>query len=156
MPNPMSMRWCRLYKGTPAEHSLEDAVAKIGVPYRTQFPGFLYGTRYFCDFYLPTLKLVIEVDDPSHLKHDKMLADAERTSDLEAKYGVQVVRCTNDEALQDPHGTVRRLMRQAGFDRELPSTPRLASSLPEVRKAPQKARREAVHEQRERKRHRGE
>jgi very-short-patch-repair endonuclease len=146
----MSMRWCRLYRGTAAEHSLEDAVAAIGVPYRTQFPGFLYGSRYFCDFYLPTLKLVIEVDDPSHKKPDKMLADAERTLILESEWGVTVVRCTNEEALNDPYGTVKRLLKQARL--ELTSTPTLAASLPEPKKAPQKARRESIREQRQYKR----
>ncbi len=155
MAFPMPMRWGRLYKGTPAELSLEDAVATLGVPYRTQFPGYLYGLRYFPDFFLPTLGLVIEVDDPGHFKPEKMLEDAERTAELET-HGWKVVRCTNAEALSDPHGTVKRLMYQAGYKLPLDiRTPSLASSLPVPKKAPQKNRREAASQARQAKRTKG-
>jgi len=141
MPNPMSMRWCRLYKGTAAELALEDAVAALGVPYRNNFPGFLYGVRYFADFYLPTLRLVIEVDDPSHDKLEKMESDAQRTADLAAAWGVRVVRCKNEEAINDPKGTVERLMREAGCSFE--RLPKMSEALPTPKKAPQKIKREA-------------
>lgn len=143
MPNPMSMRWCRLYKGTAAELALEDAVAALGVPYRNNFPGFLYGVRYFADFYLPTLRLVIEVDDPSHDKLEKMESDAQRTADLAAAWGVRVVRCKNEEALNDPHGTVRRLVAEAGYVGVPAHLPKMSQALPTPRKAPQKIKREA-------------
>lgn len=142
--NPMSARWCRLYKGTESELSLEDAVASLGVPYRTQFPCFLYGLRYFLDFYLPTLGVVIEVDDPSHDRLEKVEADAERTAALEKEWGVRVLRCTNDEALNDPHGTVKGLMKRAGIDPSQFRANRLAEHLPQPKRAPQKARRESV------------
>ncbi len=152
----MAMRWARLYKGTPAELVLEEAIAALGIPYRTQFPGYLYGLRFFPDFYLPTLGLVIEVDDRSHLKAEKVEADAERTAELHREWGVQVVRCTNDEALADPHGTVKRLIRQAGHDLTDIRTPSLASSLPVPKKAPQKNRRESLSQARQAKRQRKE
>lgn len=140
MPNIMSMRWGKLYRGTAAELSLEDAVASLGVPYRTQFPGYLYGFRYFPDFLLPTLGLVIEVDDPSHSKADKIEADAERTEAL-GRLGFQVVRCTNDEALNDPLGTVRAMLSSVGM---WPPVGRgsVRSTLPKPGKCPQKVRRE--------------
>lgn len=109
----MASRWCIFYKGTPAEKALEDAIAAAGVPYRPQFPCFLYGLRFFPDFVLPTLQLVIEVDDDSHKK--KTAADEERSAALKERYGWDVVRCTNAEALSDPHGTVRRLLTDAGY-----------------------------------------
>lgn len=143
--NPMSARWNKLYKSTPAELALESAVAAIGVPYRSQFPGFLYGFRFFPDFYLPTLGLVIEVDDRSHNTASKALADAERTEELEDR-GWQVVRCTNAEALGNPHGTVRRLLGEAGIhdeDIELAKRKSLADSLPVPKKAAKKESREA-------------
>lgn len=142
----MSVRWAKLYKGTAAELALEDAVASLGVPYRTQFPYYLYGLRFFPDFLLPTLGVIIEVDDPSHNKADKIIADAERTEALEAE-GWRVVRCTNEEALSDPHGTVRALIRGLGFS--VPLTPqafrgKIAACLPRPKKAAQKQRREAI------------
>lgn len=140
--NIMAMRWGKLYKGTPAEKSLEDAVAALGVPYRTQFPGYLYGFRFFPDFLLPTLGLVIEVDDSSHGRAAKIMADADRTEELEAR-GFTVVRCTNEEALSDPHGSVRRMLVEAGMYPLPTGRSRLADSLPKVKKAPQKERRAA-------------
>lgn len=139
----MAVRWGRLYEGTPAELALEDAVAALGVPYRTQFPGFKYGVRAFPDFYLPTLGLVIEVDDPSHEKLEKMEADAERTATLNKEWGVRVVRCKNEEALNDPHGTVQRLLREAGLWPLPERLPKIADALPKLRRAPQRIKREA-------------
>jgi very-short-patch-repair endonuclease len=135
----MAMRWGKLYRGTPAEHSLEDAVATLGVPYRTQFPGYLYGFRFFPDFYLPTIDVVIEVDDPSHSRTQKSAEDEERTRALEAR-GWQVVRVTNQEALTDPHGAVKRALASIG---EWPPVSKrtLAESLPKLKKATQQQQR---------------
>lgn len=146
--NPMSARWGRLYKGTEAEIALEEAVAEIGVPYRNQFPGYIHGFRFFPDFLLPTLGLVIEVDDKSHRRGDKQLADEERTAYLRDNFGWRVVRCTNEEALTDPRGAVRRMLTSAGCWPLPARLPSLASSLPAPKKCPQKARRESVAEAR--------
>ena len=147
MANPMAMRWCRLYKGTPAELALEDAVARLGVPYRTQFPLFLYGARYFPDFVLPSLALVIEVDDPSHNRGDKKLEDEERTAEIKAKFGWTVVRVTNDAAIADPDEAVSSALSAAGISllvvRKMGKSPKIANSLPRCRSAPQAASREA-------------
>lgn len=153
MPNPMAMRWGRLYRGTPAELALEDAVAELGVPYRTQFPGYLYGFRFFPDFFLPTLGLVIEVDDASHERAEKILADADRTEYLESR-GWRVVRCTNDEALEDPRGAVQGCLRRAGLWPLPPNRPKLASCLPVPQKCPPKTRRQAKSDARQAKRQR--
>jgi very-short-patch-repair endonuclease len=142
----MHARWSRLYRSTAAELALEDAVAAIGVPYRGQFPGFLYGLRYFVDFLLPTLNLVIEVDDPSHNTAEKQITDAERTAALQRVWGVRVVRCTNEEAITDPHGTVRRLLSEAGLW-PLPARfklQRVADCMPRPAKCPPRLRRVAL------------
>lgn len=138
----MAGRWGKLYRdSTPAELAMEGAIAALGVPYRNQFPYYLYGLRYFPDFLLPTLGLIVEVDDESHFRPDKVEADAQRTSDLEAE-GWRVVRCTNDEALADPHGTLRGLLNSAGVD---PANPSLQwpKALPSPRPTSQRSRREA-------------
>lgn len=141
----MHIRWGRLYRGTPAELSLEDAVAELGVPYRAQYPGFLYGVRSFPDFFLPTLGLILEVDDDSHNREEKKLADAERTAELHRAWGVRVVRCTNENALNNPRGAVRAMLAEAGMWPIPPATRRrrVRDSLPVTRSAPQKARRAA-------------
>lgn len=139
----MHMRWGRLYRGTPAEIAMEDAIAELGVPYRNNFPGFLYGVRSFPDFYLPTLQLVIEVDDPSHNKAEKVVADRERTESLTAAWGVRVVRCTNKEALEDARGALRGMLGSVGMWPLPNRRPALRASLPEAKKAPQKVKRAA-------------
>lgn len=107
-------RWAKLYsQPTDAERAIEPAIASLGVPYRFNHP--LWALAVFPDFILIRNKLVIEVDDPSHARPAKRKADAERTKKLNGA-GWQVVRCTNDEALADPYGTVDRLMALAGLD----------------------------------------
>jgi len=107
----MLQRWARLHNLTEAERSLEPAVASLGVPYRVQNP--LWALGLFPDFSLLSQKLIIEVDDPSHARKRK--ADAERTAKLN-RAGWRVFRCSNDEALTDPYGTVDRLMKAAGLE----------------------------------------
>lgn len=86
---------------------MEPAIAKLGVPYRTQHP--LWGLRLFPDFVLLQQKVVIEIDDASHRTTKKRREDAERTRRLQAA-GWRVVRCWNEEALEDPHGTLDRIL----------------------------------------------
>lgn len=109
----MLLRWSKLYsKPTEAEEALEPAIASLGVPYRFQHP--LWALRLFPDFVLLEQRLVIEVDDPSHTSAKKRAADEDRTHRLKrAKW--KVVRCTNEEALRDPQGTVDRMMESAGL-----------------------------------------
>lgn len=150
--NPMGPRWHKLYKGTPPELALEDAIAALGVPYRTQFPGFLYGFRFFPDFLLPTLKLVIEVDDSSHTRAAKMVEDHDRSEFMEDKFGWKVVRCTNKNALDNPHGTVRAMLVEAGLWPLPERAPLLKDSLPGPASCPRKDRREAKSTARRRRR----
>lgn len=107
------LRWAKLYSNpTDAERAIEPAIASMGVPYRFQHP--LWGLKVFPDFVLQYHKLVIEVDDPSHSRTKKKAEDAERTRKM-ARHGWRVVRCTNEEAINDPYGTVDRLMEEAGL-----------------------------------------
>lgn len=139
----MHVRWGRLYKSTPAELALEDAVAALGIPYRHQFPGFLYGFRFFPDFVLPTLRVVLEVDDASHGKPDKIAQDAERTDYLQTEQSWKVARCTNAEAIADPRGAVRRMLESVGCWPLPGHLPHVADCLPAAKKCPPKIRREA-------------
>ncbi len=151
----MAQRWCRLYRGTPAEIALESAIAALGIPYRNQFPLFLWGARFFLDFALPTLGVVVECDDPSHRKADKVAADAQRTAEIEGKFGWRVLRTTNEKALEDAHGALRDLLAEAGItprDIERAKNRPLAECMPKPGWAPQKARRAATSEARRRSR----
>src|SRR5262249_21895052 len=139
MANVMAARWQKLYRSTGPELALEDAVASLGIPYRTQFPGYLYGVRAFPDFYLPTIGLVIEVDGKEHNTDEHRLSDAERTEILQREWGVTVVRCTNREALEDPHGTLISMLRRVGAWPVVSRGP-IANALPGSRRPPSKAR----------------
>lgn len=113
MMNTFLSRWAKLYsQQTPAEAALEPAIAKLGVRYRFQHP--LWGLRLFPDFVLLDHKLVLEVDDASHRTTKKRREDAERTRRLNAA-GWTVVRCWNEDALEDPYGTVARMIKEAGI-----------------------------------------
>lgn len=115
MANILAGYWCNLYRGTPAELSIEPAIAALGLTYRTQFPCWLYCLgKSFPDFLLPTIGVILEVDDDSHDEDEKKAADAIRTAAFE-KLGYVVVRCTNEDALFDPRGTVQRLIVDAGL-----------------------------------------
>lgn len=137
----MAMRLSRLLEGTPAELAIEDAIAALGVPYRFQFPGYRYGLRYFPDFYLPTLAVVIEVDDPSHDKKEE--ADAERSRRIYEEWGATVLRVTNEDALTSPDRAVKAVLREAGLWPIPRNLPRMAKAIPKLRKAAAKERREA-------------
>lgn len=100
--------WAKLYsQQTPAEQALEPAIASMGLPYRCQHT--VWAISAFADFALPSLRVIIEVDDKSHNQLAKRKKDAERTAKLN-RLGWTVVRCTNEQALADPYETVNRLM----------------------------------------------
>lgn len=132
--SPMHARWSRLYRGTKAELVIEEAVAALGIPYRTNFPGFIFGFRYFPDFLLPTLGVVLEIDDRSHGTPEKQASDAERTKILQDLFGWRVARCTNAEALENPKAAVQRMLRTLDLWPIPANLPRLAEALPKPRK----------------------
>lgn len=54
---------------------------------------------YIVDFYLPSQKLVIEIDGDSHFENNAPKYDLERTKFLESK-GLKVIRFTNNDVLE--------------------------------------------------------
>jgi very-short-patch-repair endonuclease len=108
--------WAHLYTDiTEPEAALEPAIAALGKRYRAQHPVF--AVRAIADFALLDDKVIIEVDGKSHASKKAKEKDRERTLRLE-KYGWVVVRCSNEEALKDPHSTVARLISEARDRRE--------------------------------------
>ncbi len=97
----------KLYRGTTSEHALEPAVAALGVPYRWQMPL----GRFFADFAWPVERIVVEVDGDSHRTEKQVTKDREREADM-LKRGWVTVRCWNEDAVADPHGTTRRLREE--------------------------------------------
>lgn len=72
--------------------------------------------NFIVDFFCAQLKLVIEVDGESHFTDEGKDYDCERTQILES-YGLNVLRFTNDEVLQDWEGVCRRI------EESIPPTP---------------------------------
>ncbi len=106
--NRLLSYWAKLYsQQTPAEKALEPAIAALGRPYRFQHPVWALGV--FPDYVLLNERVAIEVDDPSHTQKRKRVADEARTKKLNGA-GWRVVRCTNAEALADPHGALARML----------------------------------------------
>lgn len=100
--------WARLYtKPTAAENALEPAIAALGRRYRAQHPFF--SLHHIADFALLDEKVVIEVDGRSHQEPGQVRKDITHTLGL-LKMGWRVVRCTNEEAVSNPHATVRELL----------------------------------------------
>jgi very-short-patch-repair endonuclease len=60
---------------------------------------------YIVDFYLPEIKLVIEVDGSQHLTDDAMEADVKRTAYLES-LGLKVIRFDNGQVLLETHAVL--------------------------------------------------
>lgn len=156
--NP-ALRWwaAALTDQTDAEQALEPAVASLGLRYRCQHP--VLGYRYRLDFALLDEGLAIEVDDDSHLEPEKQVEDLKRTEEC-SELGWKIVRCTNEEALTDPWGTVDRLMAAADLphrteQRQSPVGRAAALTLrppPPSNKKPAKRRRPAARRQRRSKR----
>lgn len=77
---------------------------------------------YIVDFYIPAVKLAIEVDGPSHDAPEQQEYDATRTAFLGTR-GVSVLRITNDETLH-AKALIRKIIaavlraQEKGLERE--------------------------------------
>ena len=90
---------------TPAEKKLwQDFLRTFSLRVLRQRPI----DNFIVDFYCAALRLVIEIDGDSHFTEEGKAYDAERTSVLEG-YGLQVLRFTNVEVLQEFEGVCWRL-----------------------------------------------
>ncbi|MFW5770530.1 MAG: endonuclease domain-containing protein [Spirochaetota bacterium] len=58
---------------------------------------------YIVDFYAPQVKLVIEVDGPTHYEEKAIMFDKERTKFIESN-GIKVIRFTNNEVYTNIDG----------------------------------------------------
>ncbi len=65
---------------------------------------------YVADFYVPSVKLVIELDGGVHFTPEAMEYDAARTLYLEAQ-GLKVIRFTNDQIHENLAGVLEEVLR---------------------------------------------
>ena len=87
---------------TGAEVRFRDFLASLGVPYRFQ-QGFYTPYYRIVDFYLPTLRLAIEIDGPSHQDpaHDRRMDNW-----FERVRGITILRLTNQQVLGGEFGPI--------------------------------------------------
>ena len=75
-----------------------------GYIFRRQHPIDIF----IADFYCHKLKLIVEVDGPIHEDEQAMEYDDGRSAELE-KYGIKIIRFTNDQVLQDQDAIVNHI-----------------------------------------------
>lgn len=83
------------------EHKVGELLINKGVTFIHQAPfvfrsGYAKPKIYFCDFYLPDYRLVLEVDGMSHLYSGQRVIDARRDKDFKG-VGIPTVRIGNEE-----------------------------------------------------------
>jgi very-short-patch-repair endonuclease len=85
-------------KMTGAEMQLWSRLNKsqLGVRFKRQHPIDIF----IADFYCHKYKLVVEVDGEYHNDEDQLEYDEGRTAELE-RFGITVIRFTNDEVMED-------------------------------------------------------
>ena len=96
MPLPETILWTRL-KGRQLR----------GHKFRRQYSV----DNFVVDFYCPEVKLAIEVDGESHYTEEMKSRDMERQALIES-YGIQFVRFTNVEVLENISGVLGRIMER--------------------------------------------
>ena len=67
--------------------------------------------NFIVDFYIPKLKLVIEIDGESHFTEEGIVYDRERTSILEWR-GLKIIRFTNKEVMKNFDGVCEILEKE--------------------------------------------
>ena len=82
---------------SPLEKRMKDFLESNKIEYQQQYIFYIYGSNgwiskyYIADFYVPSKRLIIEVDGKFHDKHKQH--DKMRTKEIQTNYpGVEVVR----------------------------------------------------------------
>lgn len=92
--------------GTPAEGKLWTMLKNRqvgGLRFRRQVSV----DNFVLDFYCPEIKLAIELDGAIHYHADSSMRDYERSTYLQRKYGIKVIRFENKEIFDNPQRIIR-------------------------------------------------
>jgi very-short-patch-repair endonuclease len=85
-------------QATPAERRFCCRLEELGLTYRFQ-QGFYHPFYRIADFYLPDLKLIIEIDGRYHDAEEDRRKDAA----FEAARGIKILRLTNEQVMSGAH-----------------------------------------------------
>ena len=91
--------------------------SQLGVRFKRQHPIDIF----IADFYCHKFKLVVEVDGEYHYDDEQLEYDEGRTAELE-RFGITVIRFTNDEVMEDIDRVVEEI-RKYLVDSTLPTIP---------------------------------
>lgn len=86
-----------LSKSTLAEKSVCKALDIIGIRYIRQYPIRTAQKTFYADIYIPTLRLIIEVDGQYHYTQKQKRLDANRSACIR-KLGLHIYRISNTKA----------------------------------------------------------
>lgn len=101
--NKPSDKWIRqrraelLSKSSDAEKAAFRNIVRLGFKSVRQYPIWTKRRMYFADFYIPSLKLVVEIDGGYHYTARQKRLDGNRSSGL-WRLGYHVVRLSNRDA----------------------------------------------------------
>ena len=86
-----------LSKSTSAESAVCRALASLGLRCVRQFPIWTGRRQYYADIYIPSLRLVIEVDGGYHFTDNQKRLDTNRSAGIR-RLGYHVCRIKNQDA----------------------------------------------------------
>lgn len=92
--------------------NLTDAEKKLWFGYLRSFPYSVLRQKpidnYIVDFYIPKLKIVIEIDVDSHFTEEGEIHDERRTEILKS-HGLEVIRFNNFDVLSNFEGVCQNI-----------------------------------------------
>ena len=88
------------------EHILGEYLIKHDVKFIHQAPFVICGRIYFLDFFIPSLRVAIEVDGVAHSYMRQKDKDLSRDCDFKS-IGVKTIRISNDEVNSPKHLGIR-------------------------------------------------
>lgn len=86
-----------LYKSTSAESAVCRSLSMLGLHCVRQFPIWTGRRQYYADIYIPSLRLIIEVDGGYHFTDNQKRLDANRSAGIR-RLGYHVCRIKNRDA----------------------------------------------------------
>lgn len=94
------------YSANKYEHLLGAFLLSHDVKFIHQAPFVINGKIYFLDFFIPSLRIAIEVDGVSHSWYDHPNKDSNRDMDFKT-IGVKTIRISNDEVSSKKYLEIR-------------------------------------------------
>lgn len=109
----INRRRAQLYQGTAAERAACDILTKMGIKFVRQKALDTGRHIYFADIYIPSLRLVLEIDGGYHNTQRQRRLDGNRSSAIR-RLGLHVYRLPNRDARNPAkiEAKLRRLIKR--------------------------------------------